>query len=222
MFKILLFLSLALSAYAGLEWKTTDLSFSPTPMDKSVRGSFAFRNTGDAPVTITRVRSSCQCTVAKPDQQHYAPGESGLIEVEFEHVKRSGTQSKRVYVFTDSARTPMTVLKVSVDMPKLVDISPAYVSWRKGDPISTKVIEFAVLTKEAISLADVQVEAPGFHYQMRTIKAGRKYVIDVTPIDTEETRKVAFTLVTNHQADGRPFTYKAHAGVLPARVASLP
>jgi hypothetical protein len=221
MHKILFLFSLALAASAGLEWKTTDLQFSPNPMDKSVRGSFVFRNTGDAPIAITRVRSSCHCTVATPDRERYAPGESGVIEVDFEHVKRPGSQSKRIYVFTDDAAAPMTALKVSVDMPKLVEISPGYVSWRQGEAPSTKTIAFTVLAKSAIGLSEVRVEEPGFRCELRTLEAGRAYAIDVTPKDTSEIRKVTLRLVTDHQVDGRPFTYSAHAGVLPARVASL-
>jgi hypothetical protein len=215
----LIFMCVALGASAGLEWKTTDLAFSPTPMDKLVRGSFVFHNTGDAPVTITQVRSSCHCTVATPDRERYAPGERGVIDVEFEHVKRPGEQSKRIYVFTDDAPAPMTVLTVRVAMPKLLEISPGYVSWRKGEAATKKTIRFQVLAEQMIALKEVRASSDVFEWKLETIRVGREYAIHVTPRATKTLTKTTFTLVTDHSIDGRPFTYTAHGGVLPARVA---
>jgi hypothetical protein len=215
----LLFLCVTLGASAGLEWETTDLAFTPTPMDKSVRGSFVFRNMGDSPVAITRVRSSCRCTVATADREQYSPGESGVIDVVFEHVKRPGEQSKQVYVFTDDSTAPMTVLKMRVAMPKLVEVAPGYVSWRKGEPATPKEIRFSVLVDHAISLREVQGDSTFFDWQLVALEKGREYAVRVTPKTTTERGKTSFTLVTDHTVDGRPFTYTAHAGVLPARVA---
>ena len=216
----LIFLCVALGANAGLQWETTDLAFSPTPMDKSVRGNFVFQNTGDVPITIIQVRSSCHCTVATPDRERYAPGESGVIDVVFEHVKRPGEQRKRVYVFTDDATSPMSVLQVRVDMPKLVEISPGYLSWRRGEPISSKSIHFSVCAESPIALREPKADSEDFSWKLETIKPGREYAIHVTPKATDALCKTTFTLVTDHEIDGRPFTYTAHAGVLPARVAS--
>jgi len=60
------------------------------PSDAAVEAGFAFRNAGDAPVTITGVRTSCGCTAAALEQKTYAPGESGRIDVRFGFGARTG------------------------------------------------------------------------------------------------------------------------------------
>lgn len=44
---------------------------------------FVFTNTGDAPLVISEVKSTCGCTVPSWPKEPIAPGESGKIEVKY-------------------------------------------------------------------------------------------------------------------------------------------
>jgi hypothetical protein len=44
---------------------------------------FEFTNTGDAPLIITNVQSSCGCTVPSKPTEPIAPGMTGKIEVKY-------------------------------------------------------------------------------------------------------------------------------------------
>lgn len=41
----------------------------------------SFRNSGDVPLVITEVRTSCSCTTVKYDRKPVMPGESGVLNI---------------------------------------------------------------------------------------------------------------------------------------------
>lgn len=45
--------------------------------------SFVFTNTGDAPLVITNVRSTCGCTVPSKPTEPIMPGKTGNIDVKY-------------------------------------------------------------------------------------------------------------------------------------------
>lgn len=71
---------------------------------------FEFTNTGDAPLIITDVKSSCGCTVPKKPNGPIAPGESSTIEVKYD-TNRVGPIRKTITV-TSNASEPMVALKI--------------------------------------------------------------------------------------------------------------
>jgi hypothetical protein len=50
--------------------------------DSGIR-SFEFTNTGDAPLIITNVQSTCGCTVPSKPTEPIAPGKTGKIDVKY-------------------------------------------------------------------------------------------------------------------------------------------
>ena len=71
---------------------------------------FEFTNTGDAPLIITDVKSSCGCTVPKKPDGPIAPGASSSIEVKYD-TNRVGPIRKTITV-TSNADEPMVALKI--------------------------------------------------------------------------------------------------------------
>ncbi len=71
---------------------------------------FKFTNTGDAPLIISDVKSSCGCTVPKKPDGPIAPGASSSIQVKYD-TNRVGPIRKTVTV-TSNASEPMVALKI--------------------------------------------------------------------------------------------------------------
>ena len=78
--------------------------------------AFKFTNTGNAPLVISKVKSSCGCTVASKPNQPILPGESAQIEVNYD-TKRVGTFTKSITVFSN-AREPSMNLKIKGTIKK--------------------------------------------------------------------------------------------------------
>ena len=71
---------------------------------------FKFTNTGNAPLIITKVKSSCGCTVPKKPEAPIMPGMTGEIEVKYD-TNRVMPIRKTITV-TSNAKTPTVALKI--------------------------------------------------------------------------------------------------------------
>lgn len=67
-----------------IEFKTETIDYGTVEKgkDNGVR-VFEFKNTGDAPLVITDVKTSCGCTVPSKPKEPIMPGKTGEIEVKY-------------------------------------------------------------------------------------------------------------------------------------------
>ena len=114
-FLFLLFAFFTFHLYA--QEKTAKIEFDTTVIDygtieKGADGVrvFKFKNTGNAPLVVTSVKSSCGCTVPKKPEAPVLPGETGEIEVKYD-TKRVNPIRKTITV-TSNAETPTVALKI--------------------------------------------------------------------------------------------------------------
>jgi hypothetical protein len=73
--------------------------------------TFTFTNTGNSPLVIESVKSSCGCTVPKKPEASIAPGASGSIQVHYD-TKRLGVFSKTITVTTNAGTNSVVALKI--------------------------------------------------------------------------------------------------------------
>lgn len=71
---------------------------------------FKFTNTGDTPLVIEDVKSTCGCTIPKKPTEPIAPGESSTIEVKYD-TNRVGPIRRTITVYSN-AEEPIKALKI--------------------------------------------------------------------------------------------------------------
>jgi hypothetical protein len=71
---------------------------------------FEFINTGDEPLIISKVSSSCGCTIPKKPKEPILPGKTGVIEVKYD-TNRVNPIRKTITVLSN-AETPTIALKI--------------------------------------------------------------------------------------------------------------
>lgn len=98
--------------------KKPEITFEKTVIDygtinKGEDGirEFIFRNSGNAPLIISNVKSTCGCTIPKKPEKPILPGESDKIQVKYD-TKRVGFIRKSITVSSNAASTPTTILKI--------------------------------------------------------------------------------------------------------------
>ncbi|MFK5856110.1 MAG: DUF1573 domain-containing protein [Bacteroidota bacterium] len=80
---------------------------------------FHFKNIGGSNLVITRVSTSCGCTVGDYPKNPVAPGESGIIEVTFDSYKRKGYQNKTITVLANTEPNSTTLrIKTKIILPE--------------------------------------------------------------------------------------------------------
>ena len=95
---------------AKIEFKTDTIDYGTIEKGSNGVRVFEFTNTGNAPLIISSVKSTCGCTVPKKPEGPIMPGESGEIEVKYD-TNRVNPIRKTITVVSN-ADTPTVALKI--------------------------------------------------------------------------------------------------------------
>jgi hypothetical protein len=80
--------------------------------------SFHFTNTGNKPLIISSVKSSCGCTVGDYPREPIEPGKNGTIKVTYDSKGHHGFQSRTLTVMTNTIPAKTTLrIKAIVQTP---------------------------------------------------------------------------------------------------------
>jgi len=136
--KKIIILLLALISFQGfsqekkakIEFKQTEIDYGT--IDKNSDGSriFEFTNTGDAPLIINRVKSSCGCTVPSKPTKPIMPGQSDKIVVKY-NTHRAGPFRKTITVYSN-AENNVVILKIK---GKVVDPNAVNLKRKNKSPV---------------------------------------------------------------------------------------
>ena len=115
--KLFTFISLllSLSAFAQIEvggstdgkpapkfWiESNTLNLGNVPLSEPVTVTFEIKNTGNAPLIITKAVPTCDCTLVDYSKNEIAPAEIGFVTVTYD-AKILGKFDKRVFISTNA------------------------------------------------------------------------------------------------------------------------
>ena len=119
---------MATSSYAQsgpkIEFKSDTIDYGTTSKDKDngVR-VFEFTNTGNAPLIIQDVKSTCGCTVPTKPKEPIAPGKTGKIEVKYN--MNPGPIRKTITVESNAVNVPggTIALKIKGEVVKKEEVN---------------------------------------------------------------------------------------------------
>ncbi|MFA5418360.1 MAG: DUF1573 domain-containing protein [Bacteroidales bacterium] len=102
-----------------IKFEKTEHDFGRIIQGERVTYQFKFTNTGQSDLLISKVSTSCGCTVGKYTKTPIAPGESDVIEASFDSSGRKGIQKKTITVLTNTQPNTTTLLiKAEIVMPE--------------------------------------------------------------------------------------------------------
>ncbi len=136
--KKVLFFSLVMISFLGfsqekqakVEFKKVEIDYGT--VNKGANGTrvFEFTNTGDAPLIINRVKSSCGCTIPSKPTQPILPGQSDKIIVKY-NTSHVGPFRKTVTVYSN-AKNNVVILKIK---GKVVDPNAVDMKRKSSSPV---------------------------------------------------------------------------------------
>lgn len=85
--------------------------FGKIPVNKPVSFDFKFTNAGDQPLIISKVETTCGCTVPEYTKTPIKKGESGVIKVTYNPTGAALPFSKSITI-TSNAKTTVKVLYI--------------------------------------------------------------------------------------------------------------
>jgi len=81
--------------------------------------AFRFKNTGDKPLIISSVSTSCGCTtIPEKPNEPFAPGQEGVIKAKFDSKNMAGERLREVYVTANTIKSKSHTLFLQVDVVK--------------------------------------------------------------------------------------------------------
>ncbi len=92
------------------QFETLLADFGSIYDDQTTHYSFAFRNTGEAPLEISGIKRSCGCTTATVTKTSIAPGERATVDVTIALEGRQGAQRQQIYLATNDPEHPLVTL----------------------------------------------------------------------------------------------------------------
>lgn len=106
-----------LKSGAKIEFEEETIDYGTIEKGADGIRKFKFTNTGDESLIISRVYSTCGCTVPKKPEAPIAPGETGEIEVKYD-TKRVGPIRKTITVYSNAGPVPMPLKIKGTIVPK--------------------------------------------------------------------------------------------------------
>lgn len=117
-----LFFSLGTAAQE-IKFETEYIDYGKIAQNSNGERTFVFTNTGDKPLIIRNVQSSCGCTIPEKPSKPIMPGEKGEIKVKYD-TKRIGGFYKQITVFSNAVTASRKVVKIRgyVNKPEQISL----------------------------------------------------------------------------------------------------
>jgi len=107
--------------------------------------TFTFSNTGNLPLVLNNVRSTCGCTTPKWSREPIPPGEHGYLTVEFDPKNRFGSFHKTIQLQSTAINNNMFVTLMGNVLPPLKEEKLMYTIGRLS--VKSKHINFGYIFK---------------------------------------------------------------------------
>ncbi|CAG0966392.1 DUF1573 domain-containing protein [Geobacter sp.] len=182
--------------------------FGTIPQGKKLDYVFRLINKGDAPLTITKTRTSCGCTVASVSSKTIAPGKSTELKITFDSASFGGKVSKTITVESNDPATPTTTLTIKGTINEELVVTPRQLNLGQTKVGSSKELSVALENhgERTIRILSVTTPMPQVKAisKKQTLKPGETAQVNVTVTPRPEDRFLSGFLVVATDIPGKP------------------
>lgn len=108
---------------------------------------FVLKNTGDSPLDVGKVSTSCGCTVVDVSDRNIKPGNNAEIRATFNSTNFSGSVSKQIMVQTNDPKTPVYTLVMKGTVVEEIEASPKQLNLGEINAGKTKTVSIVIENK---------------------------------------------------------------------------
>jgi hypothetical protein len=181
--KLLVFLATTSLCSAQLTWEATSVQKTPPLSEGSGKYVFKAKNTGNEPVKITAVTSTCACLEAKANKENIAPGEEVTLLATMDYSQLQGEHHKQIIITTKSPTEQRVTLEAVAKLEAIFEIDAVVAKFVQQAQNGPHKATIKILGKEPIPL---KLGAPSSKAATATMEEkvpGREYVVTITPSD---------------------------------------
>ncbi len=119
---------------------------------------FQFINTGNKPVVIHDVKSSCGCTTPTWTKRPVPPGAKGYISVEYRTLNAPGKFVKTIYVYSNAKNSPIKLTIKGEVLEKKSSVEEIYpFNFGDGLRMTDRFVNFGVLFKDQTRTKTIKI-----------------------------------------------------------------
>jgi hypothetical protein len=183
-------------------FKSTTFDFGRLTSGQSAKHNFTFTNTGSGVLEISEVKPGCGCTTAGEWDRTVNPGKTGVIPLQFNSAGFGGAVTKSATVVCNDPRQSNVILSLKGVVWKPIDVSPTVVVFQpteEDQARETKVVRIVSDLDQPLKLFDLECTEPSLTAEVKTVKAGKEFELNVTSIPPFRTRyaSASITLKTS-------------------------
>lgn len=86
-----------------------EYDFDTIVADQVIKRTIKYINTGKNPYFITDIKVSCGCTVPSYDNRPIPPGDTGLVDIEYNSARKNGFNMNKLSLFGNTKPTEKSV-----------------------------------------------------------------------------------------------------------------
>jgi len=169
---------------AKIEFEDLDFDFGHVVQGEEIRHLYRFRNVGDAPVRVRRVKASCGCAIPMHSEEPVPPGGEGTIELLLRSASVFGDIRKTIDVTTEpaTAEPVQLVVRGTVEIefllsPPQTRLGELYPGVDAGD----HSVEMTWPADRDVEVTEIETTAPSVVVTGREdIRNGRREGVRVT------------------------------------------
>lgn len=173
-----------LQAQPNLVLEPTSLDFGNMTQRQTLDATVTLSNTGDAPLEITKVDATCGCTVPELAVTSLGPGESTVMQVQFNSQQFQGKQIKYLKIHTDSPRQRMIEYLVQANIEVPLTMEPAQTLIRfpqvRGGEAATVTYTFKAKDTDPLQIEAVTWPTAWLDVDVRPGRDARTVLVDFT------------------------------------------
>ena len=201
-----------------LQLSTQEWNFGQAWEGQPLECEVVLTNIGDAPLTFTRVRTSCGCTTPTDPKSPLAPGESDTIKIRYR--KRLGRADSKVTFETNDPIRPRAVIRVKGHVKSIFRRSPKeglLFGLLSRSSREQRQMTFTNQYPEPIFLKLKEGQDLGpFAVEFKELDPGQRYELTATtmpPLESQRYQHYAYLITTSAQLP--EFGVLLHASVRP-------
>jgi len=160
-----------------------DFQFGSVFQGEKVEHVFQFSNTGNDPLLIDRVKSSCGCTAALVSAKEIAPGMTGEVRATFDSTRFHGNVVKTIYVYSNDPERNLVQLHLRGAVKEELHLSARSVTIGPVIPGQTVTSQISLVNKgqQPVTIGPARTTAREVtvEFAQRALKPGEQVDIEL-------------------------------------------
>lgn len=180
----------AIGSAHALTWETPSRELSLDLGTAEVAVEFPYKNETDSPISITHIKSGCECSAIERPEAPIPAGGKGVLTVRYNPGTTPGVRVVPIEVTTDQPKTAAARLSIKATLEPVLKLDPVLLRWTRGDAADAQSTTIAGTGRAPIDSLKLVAPPDTVVASLTPGKEAEQWTLSVAPASTEKTLTV--------------------------------